>query len=62
MTHVHYTPLNHLSEEPAEGRISSTACSMQHNPRPMDNPYCSCKLTLVMAYSCIPYGEPLLQL
>ena len=27
---------------------------------PMENPYCSCELT--MAYSCNPYGESLLQL
>ena len=35
---------------------------------PMENPYCSCKRVAtrptpqVMAYSCNPYGEPLLQL
>ena len=31
---------------------------------PMENPYCSCKLTgpRAMAHSCNPYGESLLQL
>ena len=57
-----------LRQVPGAGApVARAVRRVQVRPRltaaiPMENPYCSCMLTLVMAYSCNPYGEPPLQL
>ena len=49
------TPLHHAA-------INGRGAPWPTAAIPMENPYCSCRLTRGVAYSCIPYRESLLQL